>query len=131
MNLRIESIERHALRVFNPPGRANTIVFEGVLREPNPTEWLCPLIDEIHRQANARELKEIVLDLRPLEYANAAAWKCIVYWVRLLKDPSPSPYKLHLMADEKHRWQQVGMTALRVFGEKRLEITVYRHGRLA
>jgi hypothetical protein len=128
MNLRVDPLEHGPLRVFT---RGNTVVLEGVLREPEPAKWLCPFIDDIHRQANEHEIKEVELDLRPLEYANAAAWKCIVYWVRLLKEPSMTPYQLHVIGDQKHRWQQVGITTLRIFGEKRLKITVYRHGRLA
>jgi hypothetical protein len=125
----VERMERGQLRVYTPTGSHNVIVFEGVLREPEPAEWLCPLIDELHARANKEAFREIVLDLRLLAYANAAAWKCIVHWVRRLKDPSPSPYRLRILADEKHRWQQIGMTTLRVFGEQRLEITVYRDGR--
>jgi hypothetical protein len=126
----VEPFARGPLRVAAPKDSYNVVALEGVLREQDPAAWLCPLIDEIHARATRERFKEVVLDLRPLEYANAAAWKCIVYWVRLLKETSDSPYRLRIYADDKHRWQQVGMSALRVFGQDRLEIITYREGRL-
>jgi hypothetical protein len=126
--LRIDRLERGPLRLFTPPGTSNVIMIEGVLRELDPAQWLTPLIDDIHKQATRARSSEVVLDLRGLAYANAAAWKCIVYWVRLLKEATDAPYRLCILAEEKHRWQQVGMTALRVFGEERLEIVMYRDG---
>jgi hypothetical protein len=129
VKLLVERLERGPLRVFSSDQTPNGLVMEGVLREPDPAAWLCPLIDSVHTRAARDGLAEVVLDLRALEYANAAAWKCIVYWVRLLGDGSK--YRLRILTDQKHRWQQVGMTALRVFAQQRLEITEYRAGRLA
>ncbi|HZS40075.1 MAG TPA: hypothetical protein VFF06_24765 [Polyangia bacterium] len=131
MKLLFAPIERGPLRVFARAGSHNVVAFEGVLREQDPAAWLCPLIDTIHARATDEHFKEVVLDLRRLEYANAAAWKCIVYWVQLLKDGGESSYHLRIYSDDKHRWQHIGMTALRVFGQSRLEITVYREGQLA
>jgi hypothetical protein len=116
------------LRLFAAPGSDNVVVLEGVLREADPAMWLLPLIDDIHARATRDRLQLVVFDLRTLTYANAAAWKCIVYWVRRLKDVSDAPYRLCILGDEKHRWQQVGMSTLRVFGEERLDIVMYRDG---
>jgi hypothetical protein len=124
----VDRYQRGPLSLYSPVGSDNVVVLEGVLREQDPAMWLGPIIDDIHRCATREGLRQVVLDLRGLTYANAAAWKCIVYWVRLLKEPSDKPYKLSILADEKHRWQQVGMTTLRVFSEERLEIVMYRDG---
>jgi hypothetical protein len=56
---------------------SQTVRISGVLREIDTDEWLSPLLSDVHEQAVAHALPEVVLDLRDLTYANAALWKCI------------------------------------------------------
>jgi hypothetical protein len=92
----------------------------GVLREIDTDEWLSPLFLEIHAEAVGAELPEVVLDLRELSYANAALWKCIVGWLKLLRRDTRGAYALRVLSDTRHRWQQLGLPALGVFGAERL-----------
>jgi hypothetical protein len=107
------------------------IAFEGLMREPHPDTWFVPLIDEVHGKAVAEQLRELVLDIRRLSYANAAAWKCLVYWVKKMQQDRRAYYRLRVLCEEAHSWQHVGMPALRVFGGDRLVIDVYANGRLS
>jgi hypothetical protein len=111
--------------------REYTIAFEGLMREAHPDTWFVPLIDEAHGKAVAEQLREIVLDIRRLSYANAAAWKCLVYWVKKMQQDRRAYYRLRVLCEEAHSWQHVGMPALRVFGGDRLVIDLYANGRLA
>jgi hypothetical protein len=106
------------------------VAFEGLMREPHPDAWFVPLIDEAHAKAVAEQLREVVLDIRRLSYANAAAWKCLVYWVKKMQQDRRACYRLRVLCEEAHSWQHVGMPALRVFGGERLVIELYANGRL-
>jgi hypothetical protein len=92
----------------------------GVLREMDTDQWLSPLFSEVHAQAVEAELPEVVLDLRNLSYANASLWKCIVGWLKLLRHDARGAYSLRVRSDPRHRWQQLGLPALGVFGAERL-----------
>jgi hypothetical protein len=105
--------------------QANLIVLEGTLREPNPGEWLMPLIDELHQQSIVQRVSELVLDLRRLSYANAAGWKCLVYWIKKMNQDRRARYRLSILCSHEHQWQAVGMPALRVFGGDRLVIKFF------
>jgi hypothetical protein len=99
---------------------SQTVRISGVLREMQTDEWLSPLLNDVHEQAVAAGLPEVVLDLRDLSYANAALWKCIVDWLKLLRRDTRGSYSLRVRSDPRHRWQQLGLPALGVFGAERL-----------
>lgn len=123
MKLLHEPVVRGPLRVFSPRGVPDTVALAGVLREPDPESWLRPLMDDLHARANADGIATLTLDLRELQYANAAAWRCIVYWIRLVREPS-CRYRLRILGADKHTWQKVGMASLTVFTSERLEVVM-------
>ena len=120
-----KTIERGPLQISTSPTSGSTLVFKGVMREPDPAAWLCPLIDEVHAAAVRQELNVVKADLRTLEYANAAAWKGFVYWVKRITDEKAN-YRLHFLCEEGYRWQEVAMSALRVFGGDSVQVTTTR-----
>lgn len=128
MTLLPRPIVRSALRVVSPG--AATLVLEGVFREPNAEEWFCPLVDDVHRRAVTEDYPEVVLDLSNLEYANASAWKCFVYWLRKLRADERAHYNLRIRTNQRHRWQRIGMPSLIVFGQDRLIIENHAGGEL-
>jgi hypothetical protein len=111
-------------------GTTIVVTFEGVMREANPSEWFMPLIDSVHSKAVARGVLEVALDIRRVEYANAAAWKCLVYWLRAMREDPQARYCLCIRCDEAHQWQQIGMPALRAFGGHRLIVEIYDKNQL-
>jgi hypothetical protein len=96
-------------------GATNTVRMVGVMREANIATWLLPLIDEIHTTATEARFEEVVLDIRPLEYANAALWRCLVHWVKRVCHEGSSTYKLRIVSDPKRYWQQIGVPTLCAF----------------
>ena len=122
MRLLQKAVQRGALQVTPSPDGA---AFKGVIREADPESWLGPLVDELHGAALRTQVETLEVDLRELEYANAAAWKCFVYWLKRMADDS-AQYHLHFLCNESHRWQQVGMSTLRVFGGDRVQVTYER-----
>jgi len=114
---------------INTAGGEYSVVFEGLMREPHPDTWFVPLINEAHTHAVSDRLREVVLDIRNLSYANAAAWKCLVYWLKRMHQDSRASYRLRILCEQAHSWQHVGMPALRVFGGDRLVIEVFDGGK--
>ncbi len=100
----------------------NVVKLAGVLRDADVGVWLRPVIQEVHRNAMARALEQVIVDIRQVEYANASAWKCFVYWLRLLEDEDGAAYTLKLLCDESRRWQSSGVPFLSVFSQNRLSI---------
>ena len=102
------------------------LALEGTLREAEgPGAWLKPLVEDLHRRAVERDLAQVVLDIRGVDYANAAAWKCFVHWLRLAREDPAARYSVCIMASQSQRWQQLGMPALRAFGGHHLEVHLY------
>lgn len=94
----------------------NRVRFTGVIREADVGAWLMPLVEEVHGVAIEHALDEVVIDLRGLEYANAALWRCFVQWVKKLRQASGPSYVLRLITDPAHAWQAVGVPALKIIG---------------
>jgi hypothetical protein len=100
----------------------SALIFRGVLRDADVGKWLQPIIDRVHADALLRGTNEITVDICDVEYANASAWKCFVYWLRLLSDDKNASYRLRLVCDKRRHWQNVGVPFLRVFGSERLSL---------
>lgn len=120
MKLLEHSIERPNLHIVAVDD--NALVFRGVLREADIHVWLSTLVDEVHERAVVRRLPEVIVDLRQLEYANAAAWKCFVYWIQKLDGESRGKYTLRIRGNAGHSWQGVGIRALLPFSPERLVV---------
>lgn len=114
-------VERPPMSVAIAEG-AKRVAITGRAVEPEVGTWLCPLIDDIHHAAVAAEHDEVVLDLRHLEHANAALWRCLVYWLRVLRRDEAARYQLRVFAAPTHRWQIIGMSTLKVIGADRLRV---------
>src|SRR5262245_6934064 len=98
-----------------------TVRLAGVLREVDTDVWLSPVFTEVHDRAVETRLREVVLDLRRLEYANAGVWRCIVEWLRRIRE-SRWQYRLRVRSELSYRWQRVGLPALSIFGDDWLQI---------
>jgi hypothetical protein len=121
-----QPVVRSSCRIQSSPDRSNLVVLEGTLREPDQGGWFRDLVVDLHARALRGGFAEVVLDLRAVEYANPAVWKSLVSWFRLLRDDPRATYTIRILCDQDHRWQQVGVPALRVFGHDRLVLEVYR-----
>jgi hypothetical protein len=116
---------RPEVRVDVGPSQENVIVIEGIMRELDPAAWFLPLIDEVHSKLVAGRISNVVVDIRKLTYSNAAGWKCFVYWLKKMQEDPQASYRMCILCEETLSWQQVGMSALRVFGGDRLQLKVY------
>lgn len=99
-----------------------TIRISGVLRDADAESWIWPIFESVHRTACSRGATEVVLDLRSLEYANAAAWRCIVLWLRRLHVDESARYSLCIKSQPAFQWQRVAISSLLIFGKDRLMV---------
>ncbi|HEV8320331.1 MAG TPA: hypothetical protein VG389_01860 [Myxococcota bacterium] len=122
MNLPPRELRHGSITIRIGAQGGHAVAFEGVLREQDDGAWLRGVVAEVHHAAVTQRMQELMVDLRALEYCNATAWKCFVEWVRVLRHDPEAHYLLRVVSNPEHRWQAVGMSALRVFGGDRLVI---------
>ena len=115
MSLRGKVVKRGSARIEVWLHNSNLIRIEGVMREMGVGDWMLPLIDEIHTTARVERLAEVVLDIRDLEYANAAVWRCLVHWVKRVRQQDDAAYKLRVVSNPGCSWQRIGVPSLRAF----------------
>jgi len=119
-----------SVHVSDEAGQLIVVTFDGIMREANPSEWFVPIIRSVHSRAVAQGSSDVALDIRRVTYANAAAWKCFVFWLKTMREDARARYCLCIRCEEAHQWQEIGMPALRAFGGHRLVIEFYRDGQL-
>jgi hypothetical protein len=100
---------------------AESIKMDGTVRDANPGKWLNPIFEQVHTEAAALKLPEVVLDIRALTYANASFFRCLVMWMRRIEADAAS-YRVRILTDPAQRWQKIGVAALIEFGEDRLVV---------
>ena len=115
MTLEARVVKQGAARVDVWLNGSSLVRIRGVMRELKVSSWLLPLIDEIHATARAQHLAEVVLDIRALEYANAALWRCLVHWVKRVRQQVEEPYRLRIVSNPGCSWQRIGVPSLRPF----------------
>ena len=121
MSTSVVSTERGGARI--QVGEEGDIIrISGVLRDADAESWVWPIFESVHRAACSSGAAEVVLDLRGLEYANAAAWRCIVLWLRRLHVDASARYCLCIRSQPSYQWQRVAIPSLLIFGKDRLRV---------
>jgi len=115
VTLQARVVERGSARIALWVQESNLIRIQGVIREAHVSSWMLPLIEEIHTAARSECLTEVVLDLRALDYANAAVWRCLVHWVKRVRQQEAAAYKLRVVSNQDCAWQRIGIPSLRAF----------------
>lgn len=95
------------------------LVFRGVMTEKDPRDWFLPLL----QRAAACTLEggyRVVLDFRELEYMNAAAFRVLVAWLKVVRKWEP-PVRVRIDGDKRHSWQRVAIHAINIFTVDDLE----------
>ncbi|MFO0662266.1 MAG: hypothetical protein U0165_20910 [Polyangiaceae bacterium] len=100
----------------------HTIRIRGVIGEPDTTPWLSELLGDVHQDAVASKIPEVVLDIRQLRYANAAWSRALLVWLRRVRENKENTYCIRLLCDPIIRWQKYSVPPLQSFGADRLVI---------
>jgi hypothetical protein len=74
------------------------------------------LMARIHVEMVRAKAREIEIDLRDLEFMNAACMKLFVNWVSdILESPEDQRYRLRFVSNPEVRWQRRSLMALQCF----------------
>lgn len=74
------------------------------------------LMARFHVEMLQAKAREIVIDLRDLEFMNAACMKLFVNWVSdILEAPEDQRYRLRFVSNPEVRWQRRSLMALQCF----------------
>jgi hypothetical protein len=70
----------------------------------------------LHQAATAGAAREVVVDLRLLEFMNSSCIKAFVSWIGVVQDaPKENQYCLRFLSDSKKDWQSRSLKALACF----------------
>jgi len=84
--------------------------------ETESSRELAAYLGALHQLASEWKLREVVVDLRALEFMNSSCFKTFVGWISSLQDaPVDLQYKVRFLADEKKHWQRRSLDALAGF----------------
>jgi anti-anti-sigma factor len=75
----------------------------------------------LHREAEARQVREVIVDLKQVEFLNSSCFKAFVSWLGRLQD-SKGPYHVRLLSSSKYHWQKRSLHALRCFAAEHVTI---------
>ncbi len=84
--------------------------------ESSSMEQLGNYLSQLHETAIASKVREVVVDLRGLEFMNSSCFKKFVTWMSNLQDtPTDSQYNVRFVSDERKHWQSRSLGALACF----------------
>lgn len=74
------------------------------------------LLTRIHAEAKRAPIREVVIDLRQLEFMNSSCFKSFVSWISDIQDlPAENQYKIRFRSNPKLHWQKRSLHSLRCF----------------
>ena len=84
--------------------------------ESSSMEPLGTFLQQLHDTAISSKVREVVVDLRSLEFMNSSCFKKFVTWMSNLQDTSQeSQYNVRFISDERKHWQSRSLGALACF----------------
>jgi hypothetical protein len=79
-------------------------------------EQVTLVLGRVHEEALRARPREVVVDLRGLEFMNSSCFKCFVGWIgNIRKLETDAQYKVAFVSNPKIHWQKRSLDALRCF----------------
>jgi hypothetical protein len=73
-------------------------------------------LQQLHETAVSSKIREVIVDLRGLEFMNSSCFKKFVTWMSSLQNlPPESQYNVRFVSDERKHWQSRSLGALACF----------------
>lgn len=87
------------------------------------SEALTRLIGELHSAVAASGIREVVVDLRTLEFMSAGSFNAFVSWLGLVNDlPPEQRYRMKFRSSSNILWQRRSLRTLSCFATDIIEI---------
>jgi hypothetical protein len=81
------------------------------------------LLNRSHSEAIRFGIKEVVIDLRELEFMNSSCFKCFLSWIAEIQElDEESRYKVVFQSSSKMHWQKRSLHSLRCFAVELISI---------
>jgi hypothetical protein len=82
------------------------------------------LLTRSHSEAVRLGAKDVVVDLRQLEFMNSSCFKCFLSWITEIQELDPdSRYKVNLLSSSQLHWQKRSLHSLRCFAVELISVT--------
>jgi hypothetical protein len=121
MGFPITFIARGKVRLAIGVDGGNLVRIEGTLSDEDSASWLNLVLAQVHEMTLEASLDEVVVDLRRVEHASAALWKCLLGWLRRVRESPEIQYRLRLRL-RQGSWQETGAAALAGVGAEQLVV---------
>ena len=82
------------------------------------------LLTRTHAETKRLGAREVVIDLRELEFMNSSCFKCFVSWISDVQELSEGQlYKVELLSNPQLHWQKRSLHSLRCFAIELITVT--------
>ena len=91
-----------------------------------PMQKLAAALTGVHERALAAKLREVIVDLRALEFATSSSLKAFVTWLQSIHELGPeTQYRVIVRSSAEHTWQARSLRALKAFAGELMTIEEY------
>jgi hypothetical protein len=74
------------------------------------------MLKKLESEVAARKIKEVIVDLKDLEFMNSSCFKSFVTWLGNVQEYEPErQYPIRFLSDPTKHWQQRSLAALSCF----------------
>lgn len=82
------------------------------------------LLDRTHSEALRLGVKDVIVDLRTLDFMNSSGFKCVLSWITTIQELDPEArYRVELLSSARQHWQKRSLNALRCFAVELITVT--------
>ncbi len=82
------------------------------------------LLNRTHSEATRLGAKNVVVDIRQLEFMNSSCFKCFLTWITEIQElDTESRYKIEFLSNPELHWQKRSLHSLRCFAVELISIS--------
>lgn len=88
-----------------------------------PVHELASALTSVHERALAAKAREVIVDLRALEFATSSSLKAFVTWLQSIHElPAETQYRVIVRSSAEHSWQTRSLRALKAFAGELMDV---------
>jgi hypothetical protein len=82
------------------------------------------LLERMHSESRRLGIKEVVIDLRQLEFMNSSCFKSFVSWITNIQElDAEHQYKVKFLSNPSMHWQKRSLHSLRCFAVELISVS--------
>lgn len=104
--------EKYSASVVADP-QGTRVLLRGTISTVNPATVLNPFVDAVHEQVVKGGLRQVLVDMRELEFCNSSGFKSFIHWIQRIQQlPDAQRYGLRFLSNPARKWQKTSLLAL-------------------